>query len=142
MNEKDFIYSKSKELFLSGIKNFPADFSNLKKCNTIDMPEQSLVLGKEFFGTYEISTITGDFVLTFNNKFEAKYIVYASKNRKNKIKIPGESDSIKAAVESYEKYLDQLLLEIKKDYLARFSNGKNFTSVSNEIFKKLNLTRL
>lgn len=106
------------------------------------MPEQSLVLGKEFFGTYEISTITGDFVLTFNNKFEAKYIVYASKNRKNKIKIPGESDSIKAAVESYEKYLDQLLLEIKKDYLARFSNGKNFTSVSNEIFKKLNLTRL
>ena len=142
MSEKDFIFSKSRELYLNGIKIFPVDFTNSKNTKIIEVPEKELVLGKEFFGSYEVSTIAGDFLLTFNNASEAKYIVYASKNRKDKIKIPKEPDNIKAAVENYEKYLDQLLQEIKKDYLARFSNGKNFTSVSNEIFKKLNLTRL
>lgn len=142
MNEKDFIFSKSRELQLAGIKIFPIDFINSKKNNVIQVPEKELVLGNEFFGSFEVSTTTGEFVLTFNNKFEAKYIVYASKNRKAEIKIPVESERIKSAVESYEKYLDQLLLEIKKDYFARFNNGKNITSVSNEIFKKLNLTRL
>ena len=142
MSEKDFIFSKSKEFSLNGIKNFPIDFINSKNIKVIKVPQKQLVLGKELFGSYEVSTIAGDFLLTFNNAPEAKYIVYASKNRKDKIEIPNEPDKIKAAVEIYEKYLDQLLQEIRKDYLARFSNGKNFTSVSNEIFKKLNLTRL
>jgi hypothetical protein len=142
LSEKDFIFSKSKELHLVGIKNFPIDFTDSKKINVILIPEKELILGKEFFGSYEVSTATGEFVLTFNNKFEAKYIVYSSKNRKAEIKIPVESESIKSAVEGYEKYLDGLLLEIKKDYSAKFRNGKNITSVSNEIFRKLNLTRL
>ena len=142
MNEKDFIFSKSKELSLNGIKNFPIDFINAKNFNVIEVPVKELVLGKEFFGSFEVSTIAGDFVLTFSSSHEAKYIVYASKNRTDRIKIPKESDNVKAAVENYEKYLDQLLQEVKKDYLARFSNGRNFTSVSNEIFKKLNLIRL
>ena len=142
MSEKDFIFSKSREIYLNGIKNFPIDFINSKNIKVIEVPEKHLVLGKEFFGSYEVSTIAGDFVLTFNNAPEAKYIVYASKNRTNKIKIPKESNNIKSTVENYEKYLDQLLQEIKKDYLQRFTNGKNFISVSNEIFKKLNLTRL
>ena len=142
MSEKDFIFSKGRELQLSGIKNFPIDFINSKNFNVIDVPEKELVLGKEFFGSYEVSTIAGDFVLTFSSASEAKYIVYASKNRKDKIRVPKEFNSINAAVQSYEKYLDQLLQEVKKDYLTRFSNGKNFTSVSKEIFKKLNLTRL
>ena len=142
MNEKDFIFSKSRELYLIGIKNFPIDFINAKNFNIIEVPVKELVLGKEFFGSFGVSTIAGDFVLTFSNSHEAKYIVYASKNRTNRIKIPKESDSIKSAVDSYEKYLDQLLQKVKKDYITRFNNGKNFTSVSNEIFKKLNLTRL
>ncbi len=100
------------------------------------------MLGKEFFGSYEVSSAAGDFVLTFNNLFEAKYVVYASQHRKKQIKIPGELSNIKKSVEDYEQYLDELLQEIKKDYVKKINNGKNFTSVSNEIFKKLNLTRL
>ena len=142
MNEKDFIFSKSKELQFSGIKNFPSDFLTTKNFNSVEIPEKHLILGKEFFGNYEVTTPAGDFVLTFNNVYEAKYIVYASKNRKREVKIPTEAANIKFAVESYEKYLDQFLLDIKKDYLAKFRNGKNITSVSNEIFKKLNLARL
>jgi hypothetical protein len=142
VSEKDFIFSKSKDLSLSGIKNFPIDFQNSKRLNTIEVPEKVLVLGKEFFGSYEISSAAGDFVLTFNNLFEAKYVVYASQHRKKQIKIPGELSNIKKSVEDYELYLDELLQEIKKDYVKKINHGKNFTSVSNEIFKKLNLTRL
>ena len=142
MNEKDFIFIKSKELSLSGLKSFPIDFIVSKSLNVIQIPDKVLVLGKEFFGSYEVSSAAGDFVLTFDNLFEAKYVAYASQLRKNKINIPNEISSIKKSVEDYEKYLDELLQEIKKDYLKKFSGGKNLTSVSNDIFKKLNLTRL
>ncbi len=142
MSEADFIFSKSKELSLSGIKNFPIDFLNLKDYSEIEVPNKVLVLGKEFFGSFEVSSATGDFVISFTNESEAKYVVYASKDRKSKIKIPNNSDSLKNTVESYENYLDGLLNDIKKDYQKKFNSGKNFTSVSNEIFKKLNLTRL
>ncbi len=142
MNENDFIFSKSKELQFSGIKNFPIDFANLKSSSIFKVPEKQLILGKEFFGTYEVTTPTGELVLMFNNEYEAKYIVYSSRNRKTDIKIPLKDEKIKNAVMEYEKYLDLLLLDIKRDYSKRFSTGKNFTSVSNEIFKKLNLIRL
>jgi hypothetical protein len=142
LNEKDFIFIKSKELSLSGLKSFPIDFIVSKSLNVIQIPDKVLVLGKEFFGSYEVSSAAGDFVLTFNNLFEAKYVAYASQLRKNKINIPNEIRSIKKSVEDYEKYLDELLQEIKKDYIKKFSSGKNLTSVSNEIFKKLNLIRL
>jgi len=142
VSESDFIFSKTKELSLSGIKNFPIDFYNFKNFTEIDVPDKVLVLGKEFFGSYEVSSTSGDFILTFSNASEAKYIVYASRNRQNKIKIPPDFDLIKNAVEDYEKYLDMVLQDIRKDYLKKINNGKNFSAVSNEIFKKLNLTRL
>lgn len=142
MNEKDFIFSKSKELQLSGIKDFPAAFSDLKQSQIIDVPDKQLILGKEFFGSYEVTTPSGDFTLTLDNETEAKYIVYASRNRTKKIKLLQKQDEVKRVVEEYEKYLDSILQEIKKEYTKRFPNGKNFTSVSNSIFKKLNLIRL
>ena len=142
MNEKDFIFSKSKDFTLSGIKNFPVDFTDLKKFRELVVPDKQLVLGKEFFGLLEVTTTTGDFVLTFNNESEARYISYASRNRINKIKIPSESKNVKEAVDSYEKYLDKLLNEIKKDYTTKFRMGKNCNSVSNEIFRRLKLIRL
>lgn len=142
MSEADFIFSKSKELALAGIKNFPIDFLQTKELTEIGVPDKVLVLGKEFFGSYEVSSATGDFVLTFSNEFEAKYIVYASRNRKSKIYLPRELTLIKRSVDDYEKYLDSLLIDIKKDYDKKINNGKNLSSVSNEIFKKLNLIRL
>lgn len=142
MSEADFIFSKSKELQLTGIKEFPVDFIDKKNLSEKEVPDKVLVLGKEFFGSYEVTSATGDFVLTLTDESEAKYIVYASRNRKNKIKIPRDQESIKKSVDEYEKYLDDMLLNIRNDYLKKFNNGKNFTSVSNEIFKKMNLTRL
>jgi len=142
VSEADFIFSKSKEFQFTGIKEFPLDFIDKKNLSEIEVPDKMLIMGKEFFGSYEVTSATGDFVLTLSDESEAKYIVYASRNRKNKIKIPRDPVSIKKSVDEYEKYLDNLLLDIRKDYQKKFNNGKNFTSVSNEIFKKLNLARL
>jgi hypothetical protein len=142
VSEADFIFSKSKEILLAAIKDFPLDFINTKNFSEIEVPDKVLVLGKEFFGSFEITSATGDFVMTRSNISEAKYIVYASRSRKSKIKIPSDSALIKKSVDEYEKYLDQLLLDIKKDYQKKINTGKNFTFVSNEIFKKLNLARL
>jgi hypothetical protein len=142
LNEKDFIFSKGKELQLSGIKNFPSDFLTTKNINSLEIPEKNLILGKEFFGSYEVTAPTGDFIMTFSSEYEAKYFVYASKNRRHQIQIPKDAKLIRETVENYERYLDELLQEIRKDYFARFYTGKNFTSVSSEIFRKLNLTRL
>lgn len=142
MSEKDFIFSKSREISLSGIKNFPVDFADLKNTREVEVPDKQLMPGTEFFGSYEVRTASGDFVLILDNEDEAKYISYASLNRKNEIKIPKELTNTREAVETYEKYLDSLLNEIKKDYTTRFKTGKNFNSVSNEIFKRLNLIRL
>jgi len=142
VSEQDFIFSKSKELSLAGIKNFPIDFLQTKKLSEIEVPDKVLILGKEFFGSFEVSSATSDFIMTFTNESEAKYVVYASRNRKSKIKIFNDLALIKKTVEDYEKYLDELLQDIKKDYLKKINNGKNLTSVSNEIFKKLNLIRL
>ena len=58
MNEKDFIFSKSKDLSISGIKSFPIDFIQSKKLNTIEVPDKVLVLGKEFFGSFEVASAT------------------------------------------------------------------------------------
>ena len=142
MNEADFIFSKSKELSLYGIKNFPIDFISNENLAEIEVSDKVLVLGKEFFGSYEVSSAIGDFVMSFTNESEAKYIVYSSRNRKNKLKIPGDLVSIKKSVDDYEKYLDNLLRDIEKDYSKKITNGKNYISVSSEIFKKLNLIRL
>ena len=142
MNEADFIFSKSKELSLSGIKNFPIDFINTKKMSEVDVPDKMLVLGKECWVSCEVSSPTGDLIMTVTNEYEAKYIVYASQNRKSKIKIPADLTSTKKCVEDYENYLDQLLREIENDYQKKINYGKNYTSVSSQIFKKLNLTRL
>ena len=124
MNESDFIFSKSKELSLSGIKNFPLDFINTNKLNEVDVPDKMLVLGKEFFGSFEVSSTNGDFIMTFTNEYEAKYIVYASQNRKSRIIIPAELTSTKKCVEDYEKYLDQLLREIENDYQKKLNSEK------------------
>jgi hypothetical protein len=79
VSEQDFIFSKSKELSLSGLKNFPIDFIQTKNLSEIEVPDKVLVLGKEFFGSFEVSSATGDFVMTFTNESEAKYVVYASR---------------------------------------------------------------
>ena len=142
MNEKEFVSTQSAKLKSGGIKIFPEDFCDLSNAKELKLPEKNLVLGKDFFGSFEITTTNGESVLNVEDESEAKFIVYSSKKRSKQIKIPNDSKLITESVKKYESYLDELLTEIKNDYQRENLETKNIGTVSGEIFKKLNLTRL
>jgi hypothetical protein len=99
-------------------------------------------MGNNIFGQYEIITSDGTPVFQFDNLSKAKYIVYSSINSSKKIQIPADEAGIKIIVGNYEKYLDSLLINIQEDFNKEFPLSQNQHSVSNEIFRKLNLVRI
>ena len=141
MTEKDFIISWINKLSTDGIKIFPKDFCHFSNFNELKIPSKRLVLGKEFFGKYEILSAEGDVVFQAENINQAKFIIYANRLKPDSIIIPLNEDEIKIANTKYESYLDFLLKQIENDYKKFFDNGKNYYAVANEIFKKLNLIR-
>jgi len=141
LNEKLFIENWLIKVQSTGIKQFPLDFINSSKLDTLAIPIKTLVIGQEFFGVYEIITTDGESIYQATNYDEAKFIVYGSKERNGKTYIPKDRSEIKILVDSYNNYLDDLLNQIKKDYKKNFPDGKNVHAVSNEIFQKLNLIR-
>jgi hypothetical protein len=141
LNEKLFIESWLSKVHSSGIKQFPLHFIDETQLDIITIPINTLVIGQEFFGAYEIITTDGETIYQASNYDEAKFIVYSSKERNGKTYIPKDRSMIKILVESYNNYLDDLLNQIKKDYKMNFHDEKNVHAVSNEIFQKLNLIR-
>lgn len=141
MTEKDFINKWTKFLIAEGIKKFPSGFSEPKDFVVLEFPPQTLMLGKEFFGAYEVLTTSGESVYQAADLNEAKYIIYAGRNRSGKILLPVSKDEIVSALKKYEAYVDSVLSRIEKDFKKEFPNSKNFPVVSNEIFKVLNLIR-
>ena len=142
MNEKEFITTQIEKIKSDGIKIFPEDFCDLSDIKEINLPEKNLVLGKDFFGSFEITATNGEAVLNVEDQSEAKFIVYSSKKRAKQIKIPKDSKLITESIEKYESYLDELLTKIKNDYRKENLQVKSIGIISGEIFKKINLTRL
>lgn len=141
MNEKTFIENCAKDFQTKGLKSFPLDFIDESQLNKISIPVKTLVIGQEFFGSYEIITTEGEVVYHVLNYWEAKFIVYSSKERNGTAYFPIDKSQTKFLVESYDQYLDSLLNEIKSQFKKEFSDLKNLHPVSNDIFKKLNLIR-
>ncbi len=141
MSEKEFINKWTKLLSAEGIKKFPDDFSEVKDYILIEAPKQTLMLGKEFFGTYEVLTISGESVYQAADLNEAKYIIYSGRNRSDRIYLPVSKDAITSAIKKYEAYVDSVLSRIEIDFKREFPDSKNFPLISNEIFKVLNLIR-
>jgi len=142
LNEKEFITTQIEKIKSDGIKIFPEDFCDLSDIKEINLPEKNLVLGKDFFGSFEITATNGEAVLNVEDQSEAKFIVYSSKKRAKQIKIPKDSKLITESIEKYESYLDELLTKIKNDYRKENLQVKSIGIISGEIFKKINLTRL
>jgi hypothetical protein len=141
LNEKSFIENWVNKVQSSGIKQFPFSFIDESQLDIISIPIKTLVIGKEFFGAYEIITTEGESVYQAANYDEAKFLVYSSRVRNGKAYVPKDTSQIKSLVDSYNNYLDDLLNQIKKDYKKNFPDGKNILAVLNEIFQKLNLIR-
>ncbi|HLG31882.1 MAG TPA: hypothetical protein VI362_02495 [Ignavibacteriaceae bacterium] len=142
MTEKEFISAEADRLKLDGIKNFPDDFLENFETTVIATPGKTLFMGNYIFGYYEIITSDGSPVFQVENFYKAKFIVYSSFIPNKKIPIPSGINDIKNIVEKYEKYLDSLLMKIREDFSMAFPLSQNKLTVSNEIFRKLNLVRI
>lgn len=122
-------------------KNFPSDFINSTDCKLFVNDGNVLTIGGEFFGNYEIVDVHGKVVAQASDYSEAKYYIYASLTKPAEIPIPKNSEDVKSAVKEYEKYLDELILSMKKDFEEKFPESKGFLKASNYIFNSLKLHR-
>lgn len=142
MTEKEFIAKTVEHYLGKGIKIFPADFVEKTFVEILDIPQKTLILGEELFGSFEIITTDGSQVLLTDDLMKGKFIVYASSNANGLIEFPQEKSKIVDAVEKYENYIDFILIEIQKNFKTAFPDSENSLNVVNEIFKKLNLIRV
>lgn len=139
--EKEFIAKTVESMNAKGIKIFPDEFISLSGMKTISVPAKILIMGEEFFGSYEILSADRKIVHQASTYNEAKYLIYASRKKTSEINIPSTEDEIKQAVLRYEKYLDSIMKEIVSLYKKTFPEGKNSLFVMNEILMILNLVR-
>ena len=142
MTEKEFIAKIVENYLKRGIKVFPTDFVESTLVEVLDIPQKTLILGEQLFGSFEIITTDGSQVLLTDNMMKGKFIVYASCNANGLIEIPQEKRMLEDAVYKYENYIDFILIEIQKDFKTAFPESENNLDVVNEVFKKLNLIRI
>ncbi len=141
MKEKEFITKWTTSLSDEGIKKFPDDFTTGGDADKIELPGNSLVIGEEFFGTFEVLTIDGTAVLQADSQSKAKFIVYASRHKIKELNVPKNPNEVKSSVSEYENYLDTIIKEIEADYKKTFPGEKRGNALVNEIFRVLNLNR-
>ncbi len=141
MNEKEFISSWTTKINSEGIKNFPDDFVQLNEFDEVFLPGKVLVIGQEFFGSYEILTVDGSLILQAENHSKAKFIIYSNRQKPVKIKIPKHEKVVKDSVLWYEEYLDGIIKKIETDYKKNFPGSKTYGDITNNILRMLNLTR-
>lgn len=139
--EKEFITKTVEILNKKGIKIFPDEFLSSGETKTISVPAKILIMGEEFFGSYEILSADRKVVYQASTYSEAKYLIYASRKKTAEIIIPSSEEEIKQAVLQYEKYLDSIMKEIVSLYKKTFPEEKNSLFVMNEILMILNLVR-
>jgi len=141
VKEKEFITKWTTSLSEDGIRKFPDDFTKESKVEKIELPGKSLVIGEEFFGSFEVLTIDGTAVMQADSQSKAKFIVYSSRNKITKLNIPENPEEVKSSVSKYENYLDTIIKEIEADYKKTFPGEKRGNALVNEIFRVLNLSR-
>lgn len=142
MKEKDFISSWISALNTEPIKNFPDDFAAEVETKTYTLPRKGLLIGKEFFGEYELLNTEGDEVLKVGSYERAKFFVYANRNKPGSFSVPIDDSAVKEVISRYEKYLDSIIKKIEQDCRKNFPGSKNTNELLSEIFKHLNLIRL
>jgi hypothetical protein len=141
MTEREFISHHSGKLNKE-IRRFPEDFLGNAACEDLLLPSKTLILGEEFFGYYEVITSDGTPVMHLEDLDRAKYIVYASRNKPEKTRIPLKKEVLKQVLDSYRDYLDSIVKKLEHDFKGLYPISKNFNHAAAEIFKKLNIVRL
>ncbi len=141
MTLKEFTSNWCEKIRNDGIKTFPDDFLLNSEVEEIPLPGKPLIIGNEFFGHHEILTTDGSSVMQVENHDKAKYLVYASRYKLNKVMVPKTENEIKSVIASYHHYLDGIISLIKTDYNKNFPSSKHFNQTANEIFRILNIIK-
>jgi len=139
MNINEYYKYKADELKKS-LKIFPKDFIHSSPGTTLSLPLKFLYPGREFFGKHEITFSDGSPWRICSNSGEAKFIIYSRQNGNTEVTLPDDEILLNSAVFEYEKYLDLMMKEIKKEFLIKFPDGDDNDAVA-EILKYLNLIR-
>ena len=142
MDEKNFISLWIQTLNAESIKNFPMDYTVASECQNYNLLGKGLLIGKEFFGEYELISAEGSEVLRVESYDKAKYFIYSNRNKPKVLAVPIDNSLIRDMITKYEKYLDSIIKRIDQDYRKKFPGSKNFTEIINQIFNHLNLVRL
>ena len=141
MKEKDFELFWIKKIENELQNDFPTNYLENIKCDTLALNGKGLTLGPKFFGNYEILDVDGKLVLQTENYSKAKYILYANRKKPVLLFIPKDKGILKNIVKQYETRLDTILIEMNKEFKEKFPNSNNFNKISNHIFNALNLRR-
>lgn len=141
MDEKEFVETWVGRIRNELLKKFPEDFLGEIVTREVSFPGRILLLGQELFGTFEIIESNGNVHFQVQSLVEAKYYLYANRNKPMWVSVPTDEKDITSVVKAYELSIDQILMAIEKDYKSKFQGGKNFRQVSNQIFHALNLQR-
>lgn len=141
MTEKEFIQNIVEEYHKIKLKKFPDDFIENIECKVIHIPNKILIIGENFFDNYVISTVDGNIVYAASTYEEAKYIVYASRNKVDKVLIPKDFEKMKLVLVDYEKYIDSIIYKISSEYNVQFPKQDNLNNIVNDVMRILNLVR-
>ena len=140
MTEKEFAQKKISEI-KEKLRIFPVDFLEKNGCKSVELPGEVLVLGPELFGSYELMNRNGDPLIKVEDIYEAKYILYSNRTKPDSVDIPQDPEKIIVTVKNYERYLDELLEKVQREFKKTFPESKSFFEISNYIFNSLNLKR-
>lgn len=141
MNKKSFIDDWIIKTETEGVRDFPHHFLDDTQLDVFFIPKKTLIIGSEFFGSYEVLTTEGEQVYQASSLDEAKFFIYSSRKRDGKTYLPKDKSIIKNLVNKYNQYLDDLLNQIQKDFKKTFPTEKDAHIIANQIFQKLNLIR-
>ena len=140
MTEKEFT-AKWIDKIKTELKNFPEDFIKSDKCEVKELPGKILFLPSPLFNSYQIIDEMGETILSTDDHFKAKYVIYANRTKPKQVKIPNTDLRIYEVVRDYEKHLDKFLKEMEKEFKQEFPNSKGFKRISAQVFNTLNLIR-
>lgn len=142
MTSKEFISKKAKEISEKGLQKFPENFLFPCKTDGLSLPPETLVIGNEFFGSYEVLTVAGESICHTDTLYKAKYYVYAARQKDRNSSIPVDEKDIEKVARNYEEYLDRILRQIESEYKSLFPENKDASRIASEVFRILNLNRL
>ncbi len=141
MTEKEFINYWIEKFKREYSKTFPNDFLGDAETQMFNNDGKKLMLGSEFFGSYELIDANNNTVLTVKSLEEAKYYIYASRLKPESFPVPIKKEILLKAVKEWDNLLDDFLKILLKDYKSKFENSPSFNKISSKIFLSLDLQR-